>query len=122
MKIPLASFFLTCYHLNVDSTVNMRQLKKELQNKEAILQCAREFNMVGDPTRLKICYLLCRHKELSVSEITEVVGVSVSAVSHTLRKLKEANLVEDRRDFRHVYYQLKQSPLVAILKARLNSL
>lgn len=98
------------------------KLKKELENKDAILACAREFNMVGDPTRLKICYLLCRHKELSVGDITEVVGVSISAVSHTLRKLKEAGLVEDRRDFRHVYYQLKQSPLAKMIRGRLEKI
>lgn len=46
--------------------------------------------MVGDPTRLKICYLLCRRKELSVGDIADVVGVSISAVSHTLRKLQKS--------------------------------
>ncbi len=96
------------------------QLKKELKNKEAILACAREFNMVGDPTRLKICYLLCRHKELSVGDIAEVVGVSVSAVSHTLRKLQKADMVESRREFRTVYYKLKKSPVVEVMKNRMN--
>lgn len=96
------------------------KLKGELKNKKAILSCAREFNMVGDPTRLKICYLLCRHKELSVGVIAEVVGVSVSAVSHTLRKLKTANMVESRREFRTIYYKLKQSPVVEVLKKRMN--
>lgn len=99
-----------------------KKIRKELENVTALVQCAEEFNMIGDLTRLKICYLLCRHKELSVGEITEVIGVSISAVSHTLRKLKEANIVEDRRDFRHVYYQLKQSPLTDMLKDRLNLL
>ena len=99
-----------------------RQIKKELENEKALIQCAEEFNMLGDPTRLKICYLLCRHKELSVGEIAKIVGVSISAVSHTLRKLKEANLVKDRRDFRYVYYQLNQTPLVSILRERLAKL
>lgn len=99
--------------------MNKRKLKKELKNKEAILRCAKEFDMVSDPTRLKICYLLCRHKELSVGEVADVVGVSISAVSHSLRKLKKTNIVEDRRDFRHVYYQLKKSPFVKILKEQL---
>jgi ArsR family transcriptional regulator len=92
------------------------RLKKELKNNNAILACAREFNMMGDPTRLKICYLLCRHKELSVGEIAEIVGVSISAVSHTLRKLQKANMVESRREFRRVYYQLKRSPLAYYLE------
>ncbi|MDA2936399.1 metalloregulator ArsR/SmtB family transcription factor [Patescibacteria group bacterium AH-259-L05] len=95
---------------------------KELKNHKALVQCAEEFDMVSDLTRLKICYLLCRHKELSVGEIAEIIGVSISAVSHTLKKLKKANIVESRRDFRNVYYQLKQSPLVDMLKGRLNSL
>lgn len=94
-------------------------LKKELKDKNSITACAREFNMVGDPTRLKICYLLCRHKELSVGDIAEVVGVSISAVSHTLRKLQKANMVESRRESRTVYYKLKQTPFTDILKDRL---
>lgn len=96
------------------------ELKKELKNKDAILACAREFNMVGDPTRLKICYLLCRHKELSVGDIAEVVGISISAVSHTLRKLQKADMVESRREFRTVYYKLKKSPVVEVMKDRIN--
>jgi ArsR family transcriptional regulator len=96
------------------------KLKKELKDKNSIAACAREFNMVGDPTRLKICYLLCRHKELSVGDIAEVVGVSISAVSHTLRKLQKANMVESRREFRNVYYRLKISPLVDLIKDRMN--
>lgn len=103
-------------------TKKIKQLQKELKNETGIVRCAEEFNMVGDPTRLKICYLLCHRKELSVGEIAEVVGVSISAVSHTLRKLKDANIVENRRDFRHVYYQLKKSPISNMLKERLNFL
>ena len=63
-----------------------------------------------------------QHKELSVGEIAEIIGVSISAVSHTLNKLKEADLVEDRRDFRHVYYQLKQSPLTEMIRGRLKKI
>jgi ArsR family transcriptional regulator len=96
------------------------KLKKELKDKKAITACAREFNMVGDPTRLKICYLLCRHKELSVGDIAEVVGVSISAVSHTLNKLQKANMVESRRESRTVYYKLKKSPIVEMMKERMN--
>jgi DNA-binding transcriptional ArsR family regulator len=99
---------------------DIQKIKKELKNQKAILACAREFNMVGDPTRLKICYLLCRHKELSVGDITKVVGVSISAVSHTLQKLQKANMVESKREFRTVYYKLKKSPIVEVMKERIN--
>lgn len=122
-KILVVLSLFVFYHLNIYSNIrkNKRkkdELKKELENQEAILACAREFNMIGDPTRLKICYLLCRHKELSVSEIAEVVGVSISAVSHTLRKLKKANMVKSHRESRTVYYQLKHTGIVNILRQR----
>jgi ArsR family transcriptional regulator len=99
---------------------NIKKIKKELKDQKALRQCADEFNMIGDPTRLKICYLLCRHKELSVGDIAEVIGVSISAVSHTLRKLQKANMVESRREFRTVYYKLKKSPVVEVIKKRIN--
>ena len=100
-------------------TKDLRKIKEELRDHKAIAQCAKEFGMVGDPTRLKICYLLCRHKELAVGEIAEMVSVSISAISHTIRKLKEANIVKSRREFRTVYYQLKNTSLVGVLKLRL---
>ncbi len=104
------------------SNVVIDELKRELANKNAIVQCAREFNVVGDPTRLKICYLLCRHQELSVGEIAKVVGVSISAVSHTLKKLQKANIVQNRKRSRAVYYQLKPSPITSIIKERFSNL
>ena len=103
-------------------TKDIKKIKKELRNQKAITQCAEEFNVVGDPTRLKICYLLCRHKELAVGEIAGIVGVSISAVSHTLKKLQKAEVVESRRDFRNVYYQLKKSPLVKTIRERLETI
>lgn len=104
----------------MNSSIDTKELKKELKDKNAIAACSREFNMVGDPTRLKICYLLCRHKELSVGDIAEVVGVSISAVSHTLKKLQGADMVESRRESRTMLYKLKKSPIVEIMKERIN--
>lgn len=100
-------------------TKKKQAIKKELENNVALESCAREFGVVGDPTRLKICYLLCRHKELSVGEIADLVGVSISAVSHTLKKLQKAEIVERRREFRTVYYQLKRTPFAKFIKERL---
>lgn len=91
-----------------------------MKDRRAILRCAEEFNMAGDPTRLSVCYLLCRHKELSVGDIADVVGVSISAISHTLRKLQKADMVESRRQFRTVYYKIKKSPVVEVMKKRIN--
>lgn len=94
-------------------------LKKELKNKKAIEACARCFGVIGDTTRLKICYLLCNHPELSVSEIAAAVDVSISAVSHSLKKLKTLKLVTSRRNFRTVYYSWGNKELARIIQSQL---
>lgn len=96
-------------------------LRKELADRKAIEACAREFGVVGDQTRLKICYLLCKHPELSVSKIAKVLGVSVSAVSHSLRRLKEIELVDTRREAQTIYYSLKNSPFSRMLRTYLKA-
>jgi len=83
-------------------------IKKEFRNDKALLQCAKRFGLVGDPTRMKICWLLCRHKELSVGEIAELLDVSSSTISHSLRRLREHNLVTTRRSYKQIFYRLAE--------------
>lgn len=94
-------------------------LQKELLNRKAIQRCAQEFGVIGDETRMKICYLLCCHPELSVGEMAKAVGVSISAVSHSLKKLKALKLVKPRRERKHIYYRLSKTPLTRYLRASL---
>jgi len=96
------------------------KIKKELTNKKALIRCASNFNILGDLTRMKICYLLCKYKELSVSEITELIDVSISAVSHSLKALRRCCLVKSRRDFKTVYYRIdKESSLFGTVKQQI---
>ena len=97
----------------------MNALKAELKNNQAIEACAKQFGVVGDPTRLKICYLLCNHPELSVTEIAEAVEISISAASHSLKKLRTLKFVKSRRDFRTIYYSWNDKSFEKILKVQL---
>lgn len=85
---------------------NTQQLKQELADKDAIELCARQCGVMGDPTKLKICYLLRYHPELSVTAIAELVGTSVSNTSHSLGKLRAVNLVKTRKEAQTVFYSL----------------
>lgn len=85
---------------------NTQQLKQELINNQAIDLCARQCGVIGDPTKLKICYLLRYHPELSVTTIAELVGTTVSNTSHSLSKLRAVNLVKTRKEAQTVYYSL----------------
>ncbi|MBI2607874.1 MAG: helix-turn-helix transcriptional regulator [Candidatus Doudnabacteria bacterium] len=99
--------------------INIIKLKKELSDKQLIARCAKEFGVVGDATRMKICYLLCHHPELTVSEIAQACGLTVSAASHALKKLRSIGLVQSRRQFRSVFYRLSGSKFSQVIKQSL---
>ena len=97
------------------------KIKKELENEKAVLLCAEQFGLVGDPTRMKICWLLCKHKELSVGDIAEILGVSVSVVSHSLKRLKQNHMVETRQEHKRVFYSLSDTDFTSVIKKSLKA-
>ena len=101
---------------------NKKQIKKEIKDNMALLQCAEQFGLVGNPTRIKICWLLCKHPELSVGEIAEMLNVSISVVSHSLKRLRKHNLVNTRRDYKHVFYSLSNTSFNQFLKKSITNL
>lgn len=68
-------------------------------------QLLARLKVVADPVRLRLL-ALCRHGECSVSELTEVLGLSQPRVSQHLKQLCDAELVERFRDGQRVYYRL----------------
>lgn len=107
------------YYLNSHSNtmIKYQRIRKELRNKEELLECAKQLGVVGDATRLKICYLLCKYPEISVSEMADILGTSVSVVSHSVKKLLELNLVQRRKESQTVYYSLADNNFIKTLKS-----
>ncbi|MBI4036563.1 winged helix-turn-helix transcriptional regulator [Candidatus Daviesbacteria bacterium] len=91
-------------------------IKKELKNKQKLLACAKQFGVVGDATRLKICYLFCHYPELNVGEIAGILDTSISVVSHSVKKLLDLNLVQRRKEAQTVYYSLTENRFTKTLK------
>jgi ArsR family transcriptional regulator len=81
------------------------------------------FKALGDKSRLRIINML-GVKSLCVCEMTEVVELSQSTVSGHLRVLKDAGLVEDKKDGLWVEYRLnkKDDFIAGILDLTLNRL
>ncbi len=69
--------------------------------KEAI----KVFKALSDPTRLRILLLLLR-RNLCVCELMFILKMEQSRLSHQLRILKDADLVEDLRDSRWIIYRI----------------
>lgn len=61
------------------------------------------FKMFADGTRVRILYALSV-REMSVGDLSSLCGMSLSAISHQLRILKQSRLVKCRREGKNVYY------------------
>lgn len=69
---------------------------------------AKIFAALSDPTRLRIVELLASHPELSGSEISANLGISLALFCHHSRTLAEADLIHIRRDGQTKYNSLNQ--------------
>ena len=66
----------------------------------------KSLRVLGDANRLRILLLLSR-EELSVAELQEILGQGQSTISTHLAQLKHADLVEDRRAGKNIWYRAK---------------
>ncbi len=71
---------------------------------------------LSNPNRLLICCMLAEG-EMSVSELNDKIGLSQSALSQHLARLREAELVSTRKDRQTVYYMLKGAGVDAVIGA-----
>ena len=71
-------------------------------------ELAQMYKALGDETRLRIVHLLARHGELCVCDVEKILAVSQSKASRHLNYLKQAGIVEDRRDATWVYYRISR--------------
>lgn len=85
----------------------MRLYGRTVGPRDAILELHRA---LADETRLRIVYLLLRHGELCVCEVQAILETTQSKTSRHLNHLKQAGIVEDRRDGTWVYYRLSPEP------------
>lgn len=80
---------------------------------------ALTYKIMGDPTRLKIILAL-RSGEMCVCDIAAFIGLSESAVSHQLRRLRELSLVSSRRDGQILYYSLDDAHVLDLVRVGLD--
>lgn len=91
------------------------EVKNKLIDDDKIIDLAELFKVFADSTRMKIICSL-EQKELCVGELSYIIGVSQSAVSHQLRVLKQSKLVKYRKEGKIVYYSLDDEHVAEILK------
>ena len=101
---------LFCYN---KSKVN--SLKKSLPTPAKLTKLTDIFKILGDSTRAKILLALSK-EELCVCDISHVLGLSLSAVSHQLRLLRNLGLVKYRNEGKMVFYSLDDEHITRLIK------
>jgi len=85
---------------------HVRPLLGRTLSAEGALRVGDFFGMLADPTRARILHALTLTDELCVCDLALLLGLSVSAMSHQLRSLRDRDAVARRKVGRIVYYRL----------------
>jgi DNA-binding transcriptional ArsR family regulator len=94
------------------------KLKTKIQKIDGLSEI---FKVLSDETRLKILYALSG-EELCVCDIANTVGLSLPAVSHHLRILRNLKLVKHYKESRMVYYTLNDHHVANLIEVALEHL
>ncbi|HHY92959.1 MAG TPA: helix-turn-helix transcriptional regulator [Firmicutes bacterium] len=86
----------------------------------ALTGVAELFKVLSDDTRSKLIYALGQ-RELCVGEMAELLNISLPAVSHHLRVLRQLRLVTARRAGKEVFYSLREEHIITLIAAALVS-
>lgn len=90
------------------------RVAKAMASGPSITAMADFLKALADPTRLKVIQAL-RHAELCVCDITALVGISVSGLSHQLRYLRNMNIVKFRKEGKLAYYSLTDEHIIRLM-------
>ena len=101
----------TCIRLQADLEQIKSCREKLKANSKSFLQLGQILSLAGNEVRLKILFLLKEEKELCPCDLSDILGMSIPAVSQHLRKLKDGNIIKARKDGQTIFYSLRSEHL-----------
>ena len=92
----------------------IKKVKENMPEEELLYDLSEFYKVFGDSTRVRILYVLFE-SEMCVYDISVLLNMSVSAISHQLRILKQSRLVKFRREGRTIFYSLADDHVRTIM-------
>jgi DNA-binding transcriptional ArsR family regulator len=89
---------------------------------EPVQQLAGLLSLAGNEVRLKILYLLQQEKQVCPCDLSDILGMTVPAISQHLRKMKDKGLVMPRKVGQTIFYSINEAhkdllqPLFKLIK------
>lgn len=106
---------MTTVHLPVSATsetcCGLATSRISAQEAERI---APMFKALGDPVRLRMASMIAAKPEVCVCEISPVFELSSGTISHHLKALRDAGIVDSERRGTYVYYRIRADALAAL--------
>jgi ArsR family transcriptional regulator, lead/cadmium/zinc/bismuth-responsive transcriptional repressor len=101
-----------CNPINLET---IEEAKKNMIKEEPLEDLMGFFKIFGDITRIKILWAL-NTTEMCVSDISVLLNMSKSSISHQLKYLKKYNAVKSRKEGKIVYYSIESTQIKYIFK------
>ena len=95
---------------------NLKFMKFSSLTAEQLEKAANMLKAIAHPMRISIINILEEGKQLTVTEIQEMVGIEQSTASHHLGILKDKGVLASKRDGKNTFYYLKHDTLSSIVE------
>lgn len=92
----------------------LEEISSKMKDDNIIQKICDLFKILGDPNRVRIILALGYH-ELCVCELSLLLDMSQSNVSHQLRHLRNSNIVKFRKKNKHIFYSLNDEEIINII-------
>lgn len=110
----------TCIRALADEN-QIRRCKKKIENVGSDLSdLATIIGLIGNDTRIKILYLIQSEHRLCVCDLSDILGMTVPAISQQLRKLKDRGIISSEREGTVIYYSLTKKYLETVTSVLTN--
>ncbi len=93
----------------------LARVQQSLPDSQTLQRMSDIFAALGEPTRLRLLMALSR-QPLCVHDLSQILGITESAVSHQLRTLRMLRLVTSRRVGKRVFYSLDDAHVYHLLE------
>jgi len=92
-----------------------KESSTSILNEHLAAHVAELFRAFSDTSRVRIVSALLTG-EMNIGALSEIVGISESAVSHQMRGLRQMRMVQSRRDGKEVYYRIDDEHIIALFQ------
>lgn len=103
----------SCEFMHVHEDI-VSEVVNTMPQEEELYALADLYKIFGDSTRIKILYVLSK-SEMCVCDIAGILKMTISAISHQLKILKQARLVKFRKEGKAVFYSLADNHVTTII-------